>query len=154
MTTDRKDPAAVDRLRCALGPPLALAAIATLFVAGVFAVGDAVLTGAPTPESPGFVDSLLASRAVLAATRLAIIAAAAYIVASAAALVVRRQWLIRVGPVEASAWVSDLEAENAVLRDALDRAERKVGYLKEELAAAENVVDSTLGNIGQRWERK
>jgi phosphate uptake regulator len=41
-----------------------------------------------------------------------------------------------------------------MLRDALDSAESRVDYMKEELAAAEDAVDDTLGNIGREWERK
>jgi hypothetical protein len=154
MTTGSESTTTTERLRGPLGGLLALPALLTLSVAGMYAVGDAVLAGAPSPKDPGFVDGVLASGAVLAAIRLAIIAAAAYIVASIVALIARRQWLTRVGPVEVSAQVSDLQAENTMLRSALDSAEKKADYLEEELAVAEDLVDSMLGNIGKEWERK
>jgi hypothetical protein len=78
------------------------AAILLLAAAGIYAIGDAVLAPTPTPEHPGFVDAVLASRAVIAAIRLAIIFAGAFVVASVVALVRQERWLTRVGPVQVS----------------------------------------------------
>ena len=93
MTGNDRRRRATEILAAALMRLLVPAALAVLGVAGVWAIGDTVLSGSPVPRNPGFLDSLFASGAVLAATRLAIIAAAAYVVASVAALVARRQWL-------------------------------------------------------------
>ena len=65
------------------------------------------------------------------------------------ALAGRRQWLTRVGPVEVSAQVSELEAENGMLREMLADAKSKVDELDEELAAAEGAFAGSLGNIGE-----
>jgi hypothetical protein len=154
MATDGEGQTTIERLGSVLGRLLAVPALLVLFIAGLYAVGDAVLSSAPSPRNPGFVDSVLASGAVLAAVRLAIIAAAGYVVSSVVALVARRQWLTRVGPVEVSARVSDLEAENTVLRDALDSAEARVEDLDEGLAKTRGALDTALGNIGQEWEHK
>lgn len=118
------------------------AALGVVGAAGLWAVVDAVLSGSPTPRDPGFVDSLLASSAVLAAARLAIIAAAAYIVASVGALAARRQWLARVGPLEVSAQASELDAENAELREMLASGEARVEALEGSLAKMEDAFDT------------
>jgi hypothetical protein len=89
---------------------------------------------------------------VLAALRVATIAAAGYLVISVVALVGRRQWLTRVGPVEVSAQVSHLEAENGVLREMLADAKARVDELDEELTATEGAVAGALGKIGERGE--
>lgn len=153
MTADDQGTTTIERLSSALAGLFSLLALLVLFAAGIYAVGDAVLAAAPSPRDPGFVDGVLASSAVLAAVRLAIIAAAAYVVFSVVALVARRQWLTRVGPVEVSVRVSDLESEIAVLRDALDGAEGRADDLAEELAAAEDALDTVRDSIGQEWER-
>ncbi len=137
MTGHDRRRRATEILAAALMRLLVPAALAVLGLAGVWAIGDTVLSGSPVPRNPGFLDSLFASGAVLAATRLAIIAAAAYVVASVAALVARRQWLARVGPVEVSAQVGDLESENALLRDMLMTAQARVDELDTKLAEEE-----------------
>jgi hypothetical protein len=124
-------------LAAALMRLLVPAALAVLGVASVWAIGDAVVSSSPVPRDPGFLDSLFASGPVLAAARLAIIAAAAYVVASVAALVARRQWLARVGPVEVSAQVGDLESENELLRDMLMTAQARVDEFDTKLAEEE-----------------
>lgn len=145
---------ATARLGSAFGGFIAVPTLLLLATAAVYAIGDAVIAEAPPPKSPGFADGVLASRAVIAAIRIAIIAAAGYIVMSVVALAARRQWLTRVGPVEVSARVSDLEAENALLRDMLESAEARVEDLDEQLEGAESELDTTLDRIGQAWERK
>jgi|GEM_PF-6776670 len=61
-----------------------------------------MLAPTPVPEHPGLIDAVLASRAVMAAVRLAIVLAGAYIVISVNALITQRRWLVRVGPVQVS----------------------------------------------------
>jgi hypothetical protein len=154
MATSNEGQTRIEWLGSVMGRLLAVPTLLVLLVAGLYAIGDAVLSGAPSPKEPGFVDSLLASSAVLAALRLAIIAAASYIVISVVALVARRQWLTRVGPVEVSTQVSDLETENTLLRDMLASAEARVDDLEEKLATTDDALDRALGNIGQEWERE
>jgi hypothetical protein len=96
----------------------ALIAVPVLLVlvgAAVYAVGDAILAPRPVPKSPGFVDTVLASRAVVAAIRVAIIFASCFIVASVIALIGKGEWLTRVGPVQVSD-VSKINAENQRLK--------------------------------------
>lgn len=147
MVGDDHGRTAVKRLVAGLARLLVPAALTVLGLAGLWAVADAVLSSSPAPRDPGFVDSLLASSAVLAAARLAIIAAAAYVVASVAALVARRQWLTRVGPLEVSARVSDLESENALLRDMLMAAQARVDELDKELVESQGGPAGTAGKI-------
>jgi uncharacterized protein YlxW (UPF0749 family) len=154
MTTDDQGTTTSERLSSALGGLFSLPALLAFLAAGIYAVGDATLAEAPSSRDPGFVDAVLASSAVLAAVRLAVIAAAVYVVFSVVALVARRQWLTRVGPVEVSARVSDLETENKELRDALDRAEARVEDLNEGLAKTRGALDTALGNIGKEWKRR
>jgi hypothetical protein len=69
--------------------------------AAAYAAGDAVLAPSPVPKEPGFIDTILGSRAVVASIRLAVISAATFVVLSVVALIARGQWLVRVGPFEA-----------------------------------------------------
>lgn len=115
-----------------------------LFGGAVYALGDAVLSDTPVSKTPSFVDTVLASRAVVAAIRLAIIFAAAFIVISVVALVVRRQWLTRIGPVQVSEQVSDLVAENAALRNMLESAGETIEDLQDELTATTSLLDLVL----------
>jgi hypothetical protein len=64
---------------------LAVPSMLVLFGAGIYAIGDAVLAPAPTPDHPGFVDTILGSRAVVAAIRLAVIFAGTFVVVSVVA---------------------------------------------------------------------
>lgn len=96
------------------------------------AIADAVLAPTPAPGQPDFIDTVLASRAVVAAVRIAIVFAALFVVLSVAALIVRRQWLARIGPVEVEK-VSDLEGENHRLEEELEKANRIIKSLEQML---------------------
>ncbi len=149
MATNGEARTTIERLGGVLGGLFVVPALVILFAAGLYAVGDAVLTGAPSSKNPGFVDGVLASGAVLAAVRLAIIAAAAYVVTSVAALMGRRQWLTRVGPVEVSARVLDLKAENTTLEEMLAGAEARIEDLDERLATTEDALDTAFDSIDE-----
>jgi len=69
-----------------------LSAILLLAAAGIYAIGDAVLAPTPTPENPGFVDAVLASRPVIVTIRLAIIFAGVFVVASVVASIAQGRW--------------------------------------------------------------
>jgi hypothetical protein len=101
------------------------------------AIADAVLAPTPSSNHPDFIDTVLASRAVVAAIRLAIIFAAAFVVLSVVALVAERRWLRRVGPVE----VSSLDAENQQLKEELAIANRAIEDLRRNAAYWHQVVD-------------
>jgi hypothetical protein len=139
----REQRSAIARLAESAGALLVAPTLIILAVAAVYAVGDAVFAAAPSPKNPGFADSVLASRAVVAAIRIAIIAAAGYVVISVFALVSRRQWLIRVGPVEVSEQVSAVGAENAELKRRLKHEQDRTESLLAELAAADAMLSST-----------
>jgi len=122
-----------------------LAATVLLVAAGIYAIGDAVLAPTPTPEHPGFVDAVLASRAVMAAIRLAIIFAGAFVIVSVVALIARRQWLTRIGPVEVSTPVAHVEADNQQLEGELARAMEDIATLRQELSVMQGVARSKRG---------
>lgn len=111
-----------------------------LVAGGVYAVADAVLSDTPVPEEPVFMDTVLASRAVVAAIRIAIIAAAVFVVLSVAQLVRRGRYLTRIGPIEASEDVSNLVWENTQLRAALEDAGSELANLEEELADTNDLL--------------
>jgi hypothetical protein len=134
---------AIARQGSAFGGFIAVPTLLILAAAAVYAIGDAVIAEAPAPKNPGLVDGVLASRAVIAAIRIAIIAAAGYVVISVVALVTRRQWLTRVGPVEVSEQVLDIDEENAELKSRLKREREKTEGLMAELAAADAMLTAT-----------
>jgi ABC-type multidrug transport system fused ATPase/permease subunit len=138
----------VERIGARLGTLLALPTLVILFAAGIFAIGDAVFAPTPVAESPGFIDTVLASRAVVAALRLALIFASAFIVISVVALIVRRQWLVKVGPVQVSEQVSDLDAENRRLKESLENARETIDNLKQDLAESNRVLDQMMRDSG------
>jgi hypothetical protein len=115
---------------------LSLLGLAVLGAAAIYAVGDAILSPAPISTSPGFVETVLASRAVVAAVRIAVIFAAAFIVVSIVALTAKRQWPTRIGPVHIREDVSGQETENGQLREDLDLAEGTINHLEELIVDA------------------
>ncbi|HEU5061990.1 MAG TPA: hypothetical protein VFT79_02415 [Solirubrobacterales bacterium] len=96
------------------------------------AIADALLAPTPAPGQPDFIDTIIASKAVVVAIRVAIVFAAVFLVLSVIALIVRRQWLTRVGPVEVEK-VSDLDAKNGRLEEKLERAKQKIADLEQML---------------------
>lgn len=113
-----------------------LAGILLLAAAGIYAMGDAVLAPAPTPEHPGFVDAVLASRSALAAIRLSVIFAGAFVVVSVVALISQRRWLTRVGPVQVSETKTDdrrIKEEVVGTSDGLDRLRQQIAGVHEAL---------------------
>jgi hypothetical protein len=119
-----------------LGPLLAVPAVLVLVAAAIYAIGDAVLAPAPTPDDPGFVDTILGSRAVVAAVRLAVISAGAFIVSSVIALIARGQWLTRVGPVQ----VSDINAERQRIEKSLGKYDETVDSMGQAMRAANDLL--------------
>jgi hypothetical protein len=97
------------------------------------AIGDAVLASTPTAKEPDFIDTILASKAVVAAIRITLIFAAFFVVLSVAALTVQRRWLVRVGPLEVSDRVSALDAENRRLEKEVEAAKRAIDALEQRL---------------------
>jgi hypothetical protein len=110
-----------------------LLGLAAISAVAIYAVGDAVLSPAPISKSPGFVETVLASRAVVAAVRIAVIFAAAFIVVSVVALTAKRQWPTRIGPVQIQEDVSGQEVENGQLRGFLEIAERTIEDLEGDI---------------------
>jgi hypothetical protein len=111
--------------------------LAILIVVATYAVGDAISAPAPISESPGFVETILASRAVVAAVRIAVIFAAAFIVVSVVALTAKRQWPTRIGPIHIREEVSGQEADNGQLREQLEIAEETINDLEQLVASTE-----------------
>ena len=122
-----------------LGLLLVVPTLLVLFGAAVFAIADAVLAPAPTADHPGFVDTVLGSRAVVAAIRLAVIFAGVYVVVSVVALIARGQWLTKVGPVEVSERVSGVGAENRRLERLLEKSDETVDSMRHAAGEAMDV---------------
>lgn len=141
MGTSGATDARFERWGQSLGPLLTAPALLVLLVAGIYAIGDAVLAPAPTPEDPGFVDTVLGSRAVVASIRLALIFAGAFVVVSVVALIVRGQWLTKVGPVQVSERVSDVGAEIRRLEGSLEEAEETIDDLEQDLAQSADRIE-------------
>lgn len=123
--------------------PAVLSFIAWFALCLITALGiaDAVLAPAPVSSQPDFVDTILASRAVVAATRIAIVFAAIFVVLSVVALIARRQWLTRVGPVEVSGEVAVLAAEKSRLEKELQRANEMIAKFEAAAADTQQVID-------------
>jgi hypothetical protein len=117
--------------------------IVLIFITALAAT-DAVLAPTPAPKQPDFIDTILASRAVVAAIRIAIVFAGIFVVLSVTALIARRQWLRRVGPVEVEE-VSDLDTENQQLRRELDEARQIIKDLRQKVAISEQPPDEGKG---------
>jgi len=122
-----------------LGLLVVVPTLLVLFGAAIFAIGDAVLAPAPTPDHPAFVDTVLGSRAVVAAIRLAVVFAGVYVVVSVVALIARGQWLTKVGPVEVSERVSDLKAENQRLERLLEKSDETVDSMRQASGETKDV---------------
>jgi hypothetical protein len=125
---------------------LTLPVKAALVVAGGLVVGDAVLAPAPQPSDPGFIDTILASRAVVASVRLGVISAALFVLLSVVVLGTRGRWLTRVGPVE----VSDVEAKMGATESKIANADKNIQELWEtfeKLAAG-----SESGNLRRTFK--
>jgi hypothetical protein len=106
--------------------------VALIFVAAL-AIVDAVLAPTPTSKEPDFIDTILASMAAVAAIRIALIFAAAFVVLSVIALIAQRRWLVRVGPLEVSDRVSDLDAESRCLEKEIEETNSAIEDLAEKL---------------------
>jgi len=98
------------------------------------AITDAALAPAPAPMQPDFIDTVLASRAVVVAIRIAIVFATLFVALSVIALIVRRQWLTRIGPVEASDRTAELEEE-------LEAAHQVIDALESMAVNSQQVID-------------
>lgn len=131
-----------------LGVLLVVPTLLVLFAAAVYAIGDAVFAPTPVPKQPGFIDTVLGSRAVVAAIRLAIIFAGVFIVLSVVALIAKGQWLVRVGPVQVSEQVSDLDSENQRLKESLENARETIDNLKGDLAESNILLDQITRDSG------
>jgi len=126
-----------ERLGLALAGPTML----VLFAAGIYAIGDAVLAPAPTPDHPGFVDTVLGSRAVVAAIRLAVIFAGAFVVVSVVALIARGQWLTKVGPVQVSERVSDIGGGSQRLTKSVEKTEETVDGMRKTTREIDDLIE-------------
>jgi hypothetical protein len=114
---------------------------AVLGVAAIYAVGDAILSPAPISTSPGFAETVLASRAVVAAVRIAVIFAAAFIVVSVVALTAKGQWPTRIGPVHLREEISGQEVENGQLREELATANETIKDLQGDTSTAAETMN-------------
>lgn len=130
------------------------AAWIALILVVALAVADAVLAPAPAPKQPDFIDTILASRAVVAAIRIAIVFAVVFVVLSVVALIARRQWLARVGPVEVSGRVSTARDDRQQVIESFEETKAKVEILKQRLEQANQMLNQKRKSGGDRWLRK
>jgi hypothetical protein len=87
-----------ERIGQILAVPILIATIT-----GIVLVLQGADPGPLKPKAdPGFLDLIFGNRTVLLFVRAALIIAAVYVLISVVALVVRRNWLIRAGPFQAS----------------------------------------------------
>jgi predicted LPLAT superfamily acyltransferase len=75
--------------------------------------------------------------------------AAAFFVVSVAALTARRQWLVRVGPVEASERVADFDGEVRLMSESLENALQTIDSRRYELALSNSLLDKGMENSGE-----
>jgi hypothetical protein len=104
-----------------------------LVAASFYAVGDAILAPAPLSADPGFLETLVASRAVVAAVRVAVIFAAAFVVVSVVALISARRWPTKIGPVEIAGEVPKLDTESERLKSAMEEYIATIEELRDEV---------------------
>jgi hypothetical protein len=95
---------------------------------------------APASRQPDFIDTILASRAVVVAIRIMVIFAVVFVVLSVVALIARRQWLTRVGPVEVEG-VGELDAESGGLDERLTDTHQAIEALEERVAYTQQLID-------------
>jgi hypothetical protein len=139
----------IDRWIGRLEVPLALTGGLILLTALAYGVGDVVLTPAPIARRAGLEELVLGSPTVVAAIRIAVIFAAVFFVVSVVALMVRRQWLVRVGPVEVSERVSDFGLEKQRIEESLESAMQTIDSLRYELAVSNSLLDRAMENSGE-----
>jgi hypothetical protein len=70
-----------------------------------------------------------------------VISGGVFVVVSVVALIARRQWLTRVGPVQVSERVSDVEAENRRLERLLEKADETVGGMRQATGEGNNMLE-------------
>lgn len=128
--------------------PLAFSGGLILLAAVGYGVGDVVFTPAPISRRAGFEELVLGSPTVVAAIRVALIFAAGFFVVSVVALMVRRQWLVRVGPVEVSERVANLAIEGERIEESLENAMQTIDSLRYELAVSNSLLDRAMDSSG------
>ncbi|HET7508500.1 MAG TPA: hypothetical protein VFJ53_09090 [Solirubrobacterales bacterium] len=124
--------------------PMACAGGLILLAAVAYGVADIVLTPTPVSGQAGFEDLVLGSSTVVIAVRVAAIFAAAFFVVSVVALVVRRQWLVRVGPVEVLDQVADLDLEKRRVEESLENAMQTIDSLRYELVLSDLLLNRAV----------
>lgn len=124
-------------------------ALLFILVAGAYATGDAVLAPGPAPSEPGFIDTLLGSRAVVAAIRIAIIFGTVFTAASVVALMKRGRWLTRIGPVHVSDEVVKLDG-NWQENELSARMEEYVEVLRRDLAESDDLIQQATRDQEER----
>jgi hypothetical protein len=129
--------------------PLGFTGGMILLAAVAYGVGDVVITPAPNSRRAGFEELVLGSPTVVAAIRVAVIFAVAFFVVSVVALAVRRQWLVRVGPVEVSERVSNLAIEGDRIEESLENAMQTIDSLRYELAMSNTLLDRAMDSSGE-----
>jgi hypothetical protein len=129
--------------------PLALTGGLVLLGAIAYGVCDVLFTPVPIARRAGLEELVLGSPTVVAAIRVAVIFAAAFFVVSVVALVARRQWLVRIGPVEVSERVANLAIEGDRIEESLENAMQTIDSLRYELAMSNTLLDRAMDSSGE-----
>jgi hypothetical protein len=135
-----------------VGFALAAAALGVLLALGIGAVAvvfRAVSSG-PISTEQNPLNTIFASRYIVASCRIAILFAAGYVVLSIIARIRAGEWLSRVGPVEVSASVLTVTRERDELAEALGEALQENDLLQanvQELTEHAETLDAYLNSV-------
>lgn len=97
----------------------------------------------PQKVNPGFVDTIFASKIVVATARIALLFVAGYAIISVVGLIVRGQFLTRVGPFQVSESVQRLDQEAEGLRRELADAQETIDLLEGRLLSSDLALKET-----------
>jgi hypothetical protein len=132
-------------------------ALAVPVAIGVLALVGAALVSVipkrpPHFKDPSFVEVIFANRAVVTASRLAVLFAAAYIVISVVALIQRGQWLSSVGPIKTSEAVRQTVRDRDQLAQDLESAREVIEDLQDQLTSTTSDLVEALEEL-ERHDR-
>jgi len=96
---------------------------------------------------PGYVETVLQSRVLVLAGRMALLFVAAFGVLSIAARMWNKEWLSKAGPFEVSKAAATVEHERELLKEQLARAEDRIEHLTGMLKVATQDSDSLRSSL-------
>jgi hypothetical protein len=119
-----------------------------LLAGGVVALGLTIYPNElRSKNSPNFIDNIFDSRLVIFIVRVVILAAAVYAVASVVGLILNRQWIERIGPVQVAQSVAEYERQNIALSYELADAAETIEALQERLDESDTALEQAESDI-------